>query len=209
MAMTPPEQAAVDAERQRTRERIQTEKQRIDAWWAREEFNRMRRLCRLLGVPLPRRRKSLDRLLQAVQERVRAGQMLGDDFFAEYQRKVRSEAAKKRTPAREAQARANLPKMQAALKEKGYPMTAKKKAACCATLAQWRQSQGEEKAGLDAGLKQALPAPSAEVKGAHGKVVEKVREAIQRGLESVRRGARQEGRQVMALLLQAAARTAG
>ena len=123
----------------------------------------------------------------------RTGKALAPGFFARVRRQLRSEAAKKRTPARQAQAMGNLAKMRAALKEKGYPTTPKKRAASCVNLGKWRTTQGEEKARLAAALKQPLPTPSSTVQGAHDKVLEKAQGTIQRSWESPRRGGGKRG----------------
>ncbi len=122
----------------------------IDASLAEEEIRSLIESARNLGVPLPRSRKALARVLAAgLREMERTGELPPPEFLAA--------EAKRRTPAQTAASLANLDKARLAPKEKIYQMTPKRRAAYRANGAKGNEARRRKLAQMVDGLDQAFP----------------------------------------------------
>ena len=101
---------------------------------------------------------------------------------------------------------ANLEKARAALKAQGYKETPKRKASNLANLGKAQAGRRAKAARLAADLEVALPPPAGQDEAVGQEVLEKVGRTILRRWGSMRRGIKQERRQVMELLSWAAGR---
>jgi len=101
---------------------------------------------------------------------------------------------------------ANLEKARAALKAQGYKETPKRKTSNLANLGKAQAGRRAKAARLAADLEVALPPPAGQDEAVGQEVLEQVGRTILRRWGSMRRGIKQERRQVMELLSWAAGR---